>query len=162
MLKSVGHESSLQGGAPLKCFGRSPFDDPGQHTSEINGESGGLEKRTPLFVFLRLLQTERSSRLTWGKHCSRVWNSASSSLRRSWSQRRRQRRSRYKELSNEQSFPWKENQYKMLTEAEFNMHLMFAMFFGAKQLFPTLVSISLNSLAPFCCFCTQKPLPISI
>ena len=64
VLKSLGHESSLEGGAPSKCFGLSPFDDPGQHTSEINGESGGLEKRNPLFVFLRLLHTERSSQLT--------------------------------------------------------------------------------------------------
>ena len=39
------------------------------------------------------------------------------------------------------------NQYKMLTEAEFNMHLMFAMFIGAKQIFNTLASINLNSLA---------------
>ena len=51
MLKSLGHESSLEGGAPSKCFGLSPFDDPGQHMSEINGESGGLEERTPLFFF---------------------------------------------------------------------------------------------------------------
>ena len=36
----------------------------------------------------------------------------------------------------------------MLTEAEFNMNLMFAMFIGAKQLFPMLVSINLNSPAP--------------
>ena len=56
-LCSNGHESSLEGGAPSKCFGLSPFDDPGQHTSEINGESGGLEKRNPMFVFLRKLHT---------------------------------------------------------------------------------------------------------
>ena len=36
----------------------------------------------------------------------------------------------------------------MLTEAEFNMNLMIAMFIGAKQLFPMLVSIDLNSPAP--------------
>ena len=45
VLKSLGHESSLEGGAPSKCFGLSPFNDPGQHTSEINGESGGPGKK---------------------------------------------------------------------------------------------------------------------